>query len=109
MMDYSSIILARLSDERYKKLQVIQNTAIRSIFKQKFDTPTTTLHELSNIVTIKDRFHDLNERYLLRSMLNNNPITTSLVEEYLNYANGRNNVKETLLCHYKEAVEKMIV
>ena len=65
MMDYSSIILARLSDERYKKLQVKQNTAIRCIFKQKFDTPTTTLHELSNLVKIKDRFHDLNERYLL--------------------------------------------
>ncbi len=42
-------------------------------------------------------------------MLNNNPIITSLVDEYLNYANGRNNVKETLLCHYKEAVEKVIV
>jgi hypothetical protein len=41
-------------------------------------------------------------------MLNNNTIITNLVEEYLNYANGRNNVKETL-CHNKKEVEKVIV
>jgi hypothetical protein len=42
-------------------------------------------------------------------MLNTDPLIKNLLEEYLNHANGRNIVKETLLCHYKNELEKVIV
>ena len=99
-MDYSSMILSRLTAKRYNKLKVIQNTALRLIFKQKYNTPTATLHQISNIQTIEERFHDLNSKYLRRCVLMENPIITNLFEDYKHYKNGRNVEIMTTLCHY---------
>jgi hypothetical protein len=68
------MILSRLTAKRYNKLKFIQNTALRLIFKQKYDTPTATLHQISKIQTIEERFHDLNSKYLQICLLMENTV-----------------------------------
>jgi hypothetical protein len=56
IMDTLSMILSRLTAKRYNKLKVIQNTALRLIIKQKYDTPTASLHQISTYKRLKKEF-----------------------------------------------------
>ena len=45
ILDYNFPCLNSLSDTNLKKLQTIQNAAVRSILKLRFDTPSSILHQ----------------------------------------------------------------
>ena len=67
MVEYSSTILSSLSKSRYRKLQDIQNTALRSIYKLPFDTSTAYIGLLTGVDEIKDRFNKLNENFIKKN------------------------------------------
>ena len=86
LLDYSFPCLNSFSETSIKRLQVIQNTAIRSILKLIFDTPSNTLHyEALNklrIFTVPNRLFDLSERYVRAGLGHSAPLVVRLVNEY---------------------------
>jgi len=80
IIDYSSFCATRLSKTWRKKLQVIQNSAIRSIKKLPFDTSTMDLEmyqKQANLVSIEDRLIGLNSSYMTRASRFQNPLSCS--------------------------------
>ena len=63
-------------------LQVIQNFAIRRIFRLNWNYPNRLLYPISNILPLKLRFLQLGCRQLTKAM-SHNPLTISLVREYM--------------------------
>ncbi|RNA21108.1 hypothetical protein BpHYR1_053114 [Brachionus plicatilis] len=68
ILDYYFPILNTLSENLVRKLQVIQNSAIRSILKLKFDIPS--------------EIDELTERYVRNALENSVNMVVQLVKEY---------------------------
>jgi len=66
------------SQSTFKK----QNQAIRLIYRLDYDTSTHTLHEISKIPTVSDRYNELFKRYIEKALIHN-PIITQLMDEYI--------------------------
>ncbi|RNA28369.1 RNA-directed DNA polymerase from mobile element jockey-like [Brachionus plicatilis] len=68
ILDYSFPCLNSFSKTNIKKIQVIQNSAVRSILKLKYDTPSNIIHQEAfnklNLLTISNRLFELSERYV---------------------------------------------
>ena len=79
---YSFFIIANISDTNLMALQVIQNFAIRRIFRLNWNYPNRLLYPISNILPLKLRFLQLGCRQLTKAM-SHNPLTISLVREYM--------------------------
>jgi hypothetical protein len=105
MVEYSSTVLSSLSKSRYRKLQAIQNTALRSIYKLPFDTSTAYIGLLTGVDEIKDRFNKLNENFIKRALLNANPLICDSYKEYLLYAESRNLKFNTIYCEHKNILK----
>ncbi|RNA41268.1 hypothetical protein BpHYR1_001693 [Brachionus plicatilis] len=86
ILDYSFPCLNSLSETSVKKLEVIQNSAVRSILKLKYDTPSNILHHEAfnklKLLTISNRLCELSERYIRARLSNSVPLVLRLVEEY---------------------------
>ncbi|RNA08280.1 hypothetical protein BpHYR1_052883 [Brachionus plicatilis] len=69
-----------------KKLQVIQNSATRSILKLKYDTPSERLFNCTlkdlKLHRVDNRLFDLGENYIRRSLQKQVPLTCRLVNEF---------------------------
>ncbi|RMZ96931.1 RNA-directed DNA polymerase from mobile element jockey-like, partial [Brachionus plicatilis] len=82
ILDYNFPCLNSLSDTNIKKLQTIQNSAVRSILKLRFDTPASILyHEAQNKLkfhTISNRLFELSERYVRAGLTNSVPLLLRL-------------------------------
>ncbi|RMZ97125.1 hypothetical protein BpHYR1_047201, partial [Brachionus plicatilis] len=75
-------ILNTLSENLVRKLQVIQNYAIRSILKLKFDIPSEILHhegwsQLSQN-KIDHRLDELTERYVRNALENSSSLDNTM-------------------------------
>ena len=81
IIDYSSFIVDIISETNLKRLQVIQNKAVRCIFKARFDSSTSELCSKSNLNTIKDRLFDLNKRFIERN-LNKTGLIKQLMDDF---------------------------
>lgn len=81
IIDYSSFIVDIISETNLKRLQVIQNKAVRCIFKARFDSSTSDLCSKSNLNTIEDRLIDLNKRFIERN-LNKTGLMKQLIDEF---------------------------
>ncbi|RNA02478.1 RNA-directed DNA polymerase from mobile element jockey-like, partial [Brachionus plicatilis] len=68
ILDYSFPCLNSFSENNIKKLQAIQNTAVRSILKLKYDTPSNIVHHEAfnklKLLTVSNRLFELSERYV---------------------------------------------
>ena len=66
IIDYSSIIAPIISATNLNVLQIIQNKALRIIYKKSLFTRTSNewLHEQASLCTIKDRLKLLRKRYM---------------------------------------------
>ncbi|RNA06653.1 RNA-directed DNA polymerase from mobile element jockey-like, partial [Brachionus plicatilis] len=68
-----------------KKIQVIQNSAVRSILKLKYDTPSNIIHQEAfnklNLLTISNRLFELSERYVKAGLSHSVPLVVRLVEQ----------------------------
>ncbi|RNA29799.1 hypothetical protein BpHYR1_020270 [Brachionus plicatilis] len=69
-----------------KKIQVIQNSAVRSILKLKYDTLSNIMHHETfnklNLLTVSNRLFELSERYVRAGLSHSIPLVVRLVEEY---------------------------
>ncbi|RNA02428.1 RNA-directed DNA polymerase from mobile element jockey-like, partial [Brachionus plicatilis] len=86
ILDYSFPCLNSFSENNIKKLQAIQNTAVRSILKLKYDTPSNIVdHEAFNklkLLTVSNRLFELSERYVGTVLSHSIPLVERLVKEY---------------------------
>ena len=102
VMEYSSIIISRLSNKNYKRLQAIQNSALRAIFKIPYKTCSNEIRTISGVKVLSERFSDLNKNYFINSFINNNPLISSLYEEYLLFSEARYLKYKSLFCEHKD-------
>ena len=101
LFDYSSLLYSSLSKENKRKLQVIQNSAFRIIFKKPKITPIDELHKLANLELVESRLNKLNRKYFLRGIALNNPMIKEQIDEFLNFTGARILKHETPLCSHK--------
>ncbi|RNA11660.1 hypothetical protein BpHYR1_008320, partial [Brachionus plicatilis] len=63
-----------------------QNSAVRSILKLRYDTPSNILHNeaynILKLLTVSNRLFELSERYVRAGLSHSVPFTDRLVEEY---------------------------
>ena len=105
LFEYSSILTPALTQSRIGSLQVIQNTALRSMLRLPKGTFLGTLHRLAGVSKLADRLSLLSSRYLGNSIINSNPLVTTLYQEFLAFGNGRTRRKATLLDPHLAALE----
>ena len=89
LIDYSAIIFTCLNNQTKKKVQTIQNNCLKIIFKKPKRYSTIDIHKLANICLIEDRVKQLNSKFVMKSLVNNNPMINSLAIEYLNFIGAR--------------------
>ena len=82
LFDYSSFIIANISESSISSLQRLQNSTIRCIYKLSFNSLNHFLYPISNILPIKEKFKKLGCRHLTKAMNQNNFII-QLVRKYL--------------------------
>ena len=100
IIDYSAILSPIISATNLNTLQIIQNNALRIIFKKPLITRTTInwLHDRANLIRIEVRMINLRKRYIFKAIDNKNPLILDLIEDYLIFKGGRTLRKNTLLC-----------
>ena len=103
IIDYNSFILKSLSIANLNTLQIIQNKAIKSIFKLRYDFPSELLSGISGMVDISTRMSTLCKNYFDKAFISNNQLMALLKEEYNRSYNAieKNDKKKTLLFYYK--------
>jgi hypothetical protein len=96
---YSFPILANASISNINKLQIIQNKAIRLIFRLDWNSLSSSLSNISNILSVRERLLQLGCRYFNKSMYNNSYVG-ELIQEYLGSVSKitKNRKRETVLC-----------
>ena len=100
IIDYSAILSPIISATNLNTLQIIQNNALRIIFKKPLITRTTInwLHDRANLIRIEVRMINLRKRYIFKAIDNKNPLIVELIEDYLIFKGGRTLRKNTMLC-----------
>ena len=101
IIDYSAILSPIISATNLNTLQIIQNNALRIIFKKPLITRTTInwLHVTwANLIRIEVRMINLRKRYIFKAIDNKNPLIVELIEDYLIFKGGRTLRKKTILC-----------
>ncbi|CAF0761574.1 unnamed protein product [Brachionus calyciflorus] len=94
VIGYSSRIIGRISKDKLKTLERIQNAAIKSIYNLKYDESSENLLKVSSLLSIKLRMNELNERFFNSAIQPQNPLIDELIDEYLK-------INEARLKYYK--------
>ncbi|RNA18038.1 hypothetical protein BpHYR1_007997 [Brachionus plicatilis] len=104
ILDYSFPCLNSFSENNIKKLQAIQNTAVRYILKLKYDTPSNIVHHEAfnklKLLTVSNRLFELSERYVGTGLSHSIPLVVRLVKEYKEGFESRYIEYPTPLCNY---------
>ncbi|RNA30974.1 hypothetical protein BpHYR1_035859 [Brachionus plicatilis] len=104
ILDYSFPCLNSFSENNIKKLQAIQNTAVRSILKLKYDTPSNIVHHEAfnklKLLTVSNRLFEFSERYVGTGLSHSIPLVERLVKEYKEGFESRYIEYLTLLCNF---------
>ncbi|CAF0979333.1 unnamed protein product [Brachionus calyciflorus] len=79
---YSSFILPTLTKTRIRKLQDLQNNAIKIIHDKDFKESTVSLKEISGLPHIVSRYQILNKKYFDSAIINSNPLIEELMGKY---------------------------
>ena len=87
LIDYSLFLFPILSPTNQKKLQSIQNNALRIIFRKKYDFDANILHESAKIDNLASRSKKLLENYINNATTNKNPLFIDLKNEYISNKN----------------------
>ena len=106
VIEYSAILLPALSETNAYKLQIIQNTALRSILHMPYDTNIAFLHTTANVKLLSLRLEDLVKSYITSSIITKNPLLMSLFVEYKSML-SRPLLYKTLLCPFKNIFQNI--
>jgi hypothetical protein len=108
-LEYFPAILApSLSNHNLNNLQIIQNNALRICLKKPRDTPIIELHQQARITKIQDRLFELAVKYLVKGVVNFNPIIIETIRDYIRFSGGRELNKPTLLDPYKSELVELL-
>ncbi|RNA27073.1 hypothetical protein BpHYR1_012386 [Brachionus plicatilis] len=103
ILDYYFPCLNSFSENNIKKLQAIQNTAVRSFFKLKYDTLSNIVHHEAynklKLLTVSNRLFELSERYVGTGLSHSIPLVVRLVKEYKEGFESRYIEYPTPLCN----------
>ena len=80
---YSFFIVANISISNLEKIQIIQNKAIKLIFKLKKTFPNFQLLKISKILPLKLQLIKLGVKRIVKSIIKKNENTEILIREYL--------------------------
>ena len=83
IFDYSFFTIPCVSETKLKRVQTIQNRAIRCIYRLKWDSPSESLFQIGGVLSLKVRFLQLGARYLAKSIRYKNEFVTTLIAEYI--------------------------
>ena len=108
IMEYSSILYPLLSASTFKKLEIIQNKAIRFSFKGGWLDSTANLLNLAKIDDIKQRFDKLNQRYLNKCLSSDNELIIELMGDFRNFK-SRPGSDKSILARYFEDIDSFIL
>ena len=100
IFDYSSFIFPTLTGKSKRKLQFIQDSALRIIYKKNFEFDTTVLHEMAEIETLEERATKLLTTYFDKANINNNQLIENLIEGYDHYNNNYKNENVTTILDF---------
>ncbi|RNA19286.1 hypothetical protein BpHYR1_038030 [Brachionus plicatilis] len=96
-------LLKFILENNIKKLQAIQNTAVRSILKLKYDTPSNIMHHEAfnklKLLTVSKRLFELSERYVGTGLSHSIPLVLRQVKEYKEGFESRHIEYPTPLCN----------
>ncbi|CAG5085058.1 Similar to X-element\ORF2: Probable RNA-directed DNA polymerase from transposon X-element (Drosophila melanogaster) [Cotesia congregata] len=80
-IEYGSHIMNTTSSKSFKKLEKIQNKAIRTCMGLRISTPINSMMAEENEISLKIRLKDLSDRYILRSIsVSDNPVIQTLTK-----------------------------
>ena len=83
VFDYSFFNVNSLAEGTFHKLQVMQNCALRSIFKNcERGGVTEILHAQANLPKVEERILVLGNQYLKKCEIRRNPLICTLIEEF---------------------------
>jgi len=98
---YSFFSVARIAVTNLERLQIVQNRAIRSIYRLEWTSPTELIHSISSLLPVRDRLTDIGKKYLPKA-IGNNANVCLLLEEYLDSVSSiRRGYKDTPLCLFR--------
>ena len=98
LFNYSFFAVARIAKTNLKKLQRVQNRAIRSIYRLEWTSPTIIIHALSNLLPVRERLIQLGESHLAKAVVNNEYVFL-LLQEYLGSKSSiRRRKRDTPIC-----------
>ena len=106
LLEYSRIIYPRLSYTNLDLIEKIQYKCLKIIHKKTKYESNSIIKELPDYLSVKDRFDNLNVKYLQKCLDNKNELIIRLYDDYLSYSNGRDLKNETLFCKYKNLIWK---
>ena len=107
VLDYSSFIIPLLNTTSYKRVQAIQNIALKTIYRLPRLMHTHEVSKITNVITLKERADELNVKYFINSIIHENPLITDLVADYKNFKNKKRRY-ETILCKYYDELKEWI-
>jgi hypothetical protein len=96
-MDYACVTLAALSLDLRRDFEVIQNNALKLIFKLKLSDETSVdkLREMARVTSIEQRHIMLMDRYYESALTSGNPLIAEVFEDYKRFKR-RKFIKEEL-------------
>ncbi|RNA10414.1 leucine-rich repeat transmembrane neuronal 4 [Brachionus plicatilis] len=113
-LTYSPMVDELKEQTNIKKIQVTQNSAVRSILKLKYDTPSNIIHQEAfnklNLLTISNCLFELRERYVRAGLSHSVPLVIRLVEKYREGFESRYIEYPTPLCNcYLDELESYLL
>ena len=90
-MDYANIDTAACNEKVIKDLEVLQNDALRVIYKKSLldHISVQTLRDWAQIESIKSRHDTLLNNYYEKCLVSNNPLIKELFKNYKNFKNRK--------------------
>lgn len=101
VIEYSSIIYPLISSSTLKRLEIIQNKAIRLSYKTGWRDSSAVLVNLANIQELKDRFDELNAKYLTKCINSDNELKIELMEDFNSFKSRPGSEKSILATYFQ--------
>ena len=99
VIDYSFVVISRLSTKNLKSLEAAQNVSLRCIHHLPFRSHGADVRKIAGLNSIKERLERLGKNYLVKCKESSNPLIGDLCKKY-NYTSSfyNNLTKATPLC-----------